>query len=78
MSCCECDLVAIDDGSLTDRVIRPGGEGAQTAPADLTYAAAILNKPETRPFPERLPSVYAAQLAEWVGVLPEAAEQKAS
>jgi hypothetical protein len=36
-------------------------------------AAEILNEFQARPFPGRLPSVHAAQLAAWVGGLPEAA-----
>jgi hypothetical protein len=67
------DLVAIGDGSLTDQVTCLGRRRARIYRLISSRAAAILNEPEARPFPERPPSAHAAQLAEWLGTLPEAA-----
>jgi hypothetical protein len=48
------------------------GDGTELA-ADLISATAIPGEPEARPFPERPRSAQAAQLAECIWELPEAA-----
>ena len=65
--------------TVLDRSSHPAGTAkARNVPADLIPAAAILNELAARPVPERPPSAHAAQLVEFIGVLPEAALQKAS
>jgi hypothetical protein len=64
--------------SRNREVMAMNGKAPSILPANLTPAATILNEPSAHPFPERLSSAHTAQLAEWVGVLPEAAQQKAS
>jgi hypothetical protein len=67
------DRIASDDADLTDQVTRLGRGKHTSGRLIAAHAATILNELVALSFPERPPSAHAAQLAEWVGVLPEAA-----